>query len=52
MRPVQVVLTDREIDLVDKMVDAGYSKSRADFVRKATLEYCLRHGENSDGIGK
>ncbi len=42
MRAVQVQLTDKEIEKIDGLVNAGYSKSRADFVRKAAIEYFVR----------
>ena len=44
MTPIQVILTEKELEEVDRLVKEQYdSKSRADLVRKATLEYCLRH---------
>lgn len=42
MRAVQVQLTDKEIEKIDGFVREGYSKSRADFVRKAAIESCIR----------
>lgn len=48
MKPIQVVLTDRECELVDFLIAEGYAKSRADLLRKATLEYAVRH-EDPEG---
>ncbi len=44
MTPIQIILTKKELEEVDRLVNEEKdSKSRADLVRKATLEYCLRH---------
>lgn len=44
MTPIQVILTKKELAEVDRLVNVECdSKNRADLVRKATLEYCLRH---------
>lgn len=44
MTAIQIVLTQAELCQVDKLIMGKDSKNRADLVRKATLEYCLRHG--------
>lgn len=44
MSLVQAILTDRETEYVDRMILSGYSKFRADLLRKSAQEYCLLHG--------
>lgn len=39
MNAVSVVLTRRELDGIDALIDKGYARSRADFVRLATVAY-------------
>lgn len=55
MTAIQIVLTRAELETVDRFIrQGGDSKNRADLVRKATLEYCLRHGsslEDKEGRG-
>lgn len=47
MTAIQIVLTKAELEMVDRLIKlGGDSKNRADLVRKATLEYCLRHGSS------
>ncbi len=46
MTAIQIVLTKSELAMVDRLIEDYDSKNRADLVRKATLEYCLRHGSN------
>jgi len=48
VKAVQVMMTDCEIKLIDKLIKRGHSKSRADLLRKATLEYAVRH-EDPEG---
>ena len=35
-----------EVKRMDELVSGGFAKSRADIVRKATIEYISRYGVN------
>jgi metal-responsive CopG/Arc/MetJ family transcriptional regulator len=43
MKAVEVLFTEREIDEIDDFISRGFCRSRADFVRKASIEFCVRH---------
>ncbi len=49
MRAISVVLTDREIMALDDLTHKGYARSRADFVRQATIAYINACNEDFRG---
>lgn len=49
MRAISVVLTDREIASLDNLIRKGYARSRADFVRQATIAYTAACNEDCRG---